>query len=123
MRTCWYTAAASRAAAGVELPPSRCGRRSAGAAAPKARAYLGELEPDNRFLETAALHVHVPEGATPLTSSEALVAAPLRVEIEGLGGAPIAVASAAGGSAAGAAGGAARAGARVSVSKTDFSFL
>jgi len=41
----------------------------------------------------------VPEGATPLTSSEALVAAPLRVEVEGLGGAPIAVASAAGGSA------------------------
>ena len=30
-----------------------------------ARAYLGGLDPSNSFLEESALHLHVPEGATP----------------------------------------------------------
>merc|ERR1719450_280971 len=30
-----------------------------------ARSYLSRLEPDNPFLESTPIHVHVPEGATP----------------------------------------------------------
>ena len=30
-----------------------------------ARGYLGGLQPKNEFLESATLHLHVPEGATP----------------------------------------------------------
>merc|ERR1711897_65349 len=29
------------------------------------RSYLHKLQPENRFLEQTALHIHVPEGATP----------------------------------------------------------
>ena len=29
------------------------------------RSYLRSLDPQNDFLERAALHMHVPEGATP----------------------------------------------------------
>jgi len=40
-------------------------KESAAIAHTFARSYLARVDPDNTFLERAALHLHVPEGATP----------------------------------------------------------